>query len=289
MTGRAIVSGLFKFVPGVGSVIGGAISATTAAAVTTAFGEAYIRSLETLFKSRQGEPPLPSRSSPRSRSSSRCRVRRAQRTMRKKREPRELESIQCQLKSTQKRTAMIQATATAKPIVYPDSDGEPIAENTLQFEWIVTIKGGLDAVFLDDPNVFVAGDLLWYRSRESPKSGRPRTRWSPSGGPKGIAALTCSGRRRYRAPQVVFEVLSPGNRFGEMVRKFDFYESMVSKNTMCSIQTSSNCLAGFGRVTKLRFRFRRCTGEEPSVERAIRIDRRSASLWSRRTGIRHIR
>lgn len=57
MTGRAIVSGLLKFVPGVGSVIGGAISATTAAAVTTAFGEAYIRSLETLFRSRQGEPP----------------------------------------------------------------------------------------------------------------------------------------------------------------------------------------------------------------------------------------
>jgi uncharacterized protein (DUF697 family)/predicted GTPase len=57
MTGRAIVSSLLKFVPGVGSIIGGAISATTAAAVTTAFGEAYIRSLETLFKRRQGEPP----------------------------------------------------------------------------------------------------------------------------------------------------------------------------------------------------------------------------------------
>lgn len=26
------------------------------------------------------------------------------------------------------------------------------------------------------------------------------------------------------APQVVFEVLSPGNRFGEMLRKFQFYE-----------------------------------------------------------------
>jgi uncharacterized protein (DUF697 family)/predicted GTPase len=57
ITGRAIVSGLFKLVPGVGSLIGGAISATTAAAVTTAFGEAYIRALEALFRRRQGEPP----------------------------------------------------------------------------------------------------------------------------------------------------------------------------------------------------------------------------------------
>ena len=29
-------------------------------------------------------------------------------------------------------------------IVYPDSDGEPMAENTLQFQWIVTIKEGLE-------------------------------------------------------------------------------------------------------------------------------------------------
>ncbi len=29
-------------------------------------------------------------------------------------------------------------------IVYPDSDGKPMADNTLQFRWIVTIKEGLD-------------------------------------------------------------------------------------------------------------------------------------------------
>src|SRR6266849_9080184 len=54
---------------------------------------------------------------------------------------------------------------TASPktaVVYPESDGLPMADNTKQFHWIVTIKGGLDAVFRDDPNVFVAGNLLWY-------------------------------------------------------------------------------------------------------------------------------
>ena len=32
-------------------------------------------------------------------------------------------------------------------VFYPETDGEPMADNTLQYEWIVTIKGGLDALF----------------------------------------------------------------------------------------------------------------------------------------------
>jgi hypothetical protein len=49
----------------------------------------------------------------------------------------------------------------ARPkIVYPDSDGQPISDNTLQFKWIVTIERGLDALLIDDPDVFVAGDCF---------------------------------------------------------------------------------------------------------------------------------
>jgi uncharacterized protein (DUF697 family)/predicted GTPase len=56
-TGRAIVGGLLKLIPGAGSVVGGAISAATAAAITTAFGEAYISALDVLFAKHGGEPP----------------------------------------------------------------------------------------------------------------------------------------------------------------------------------------------------------------------------------------
>jgi hypothetical protein len=42
-------------------------------------------------------------------------------------------------------------------IVYPESDGQPIADNTKQFRWIMTIQGGLEAMFRDTPDVFVAG------------------------------------------------------------------------------------------------------------------------------------
>src|SRR6266704_5862438 len=59
-------------------------------------------------------------------------------------------------------------------MVYPESDGLPMADNTKQFRWIVTIQGGLDALFKDEPNVFVAGDLLWY-----PVEGKPTIRLAP--------------------------------------------------------------------------------------------------------------
>src|SRR5579884_3524964 len=59
-------------------------------------------------------------------------------------------------------------------VVYPESDGKPIAENTLQFKWIVRITGGLEHLFAADPAVFVAGDLFWY-----PVEGRPDIRLAP--------------------------------------------------------------------------------------------------------------
>src|SRR6266849_2206196 len=109
-------------------------------------------------------------------------------------------------------------------IIYPDSDGQPIADNTLQFRWIVTIQGGLDALFRDNPNVFVAGDLLWY-----PVEGDPTVRQAPDimvafDRPKGDRGSYRQWEEGGIAPHVVFEILSPGNRFGEMLRKFQFYE-----------------------------------------------------------------
>jgi Uma2 family endonuclease len=108
-------------------------------------------------------------------------------------------------------------------ILYPEDDGQPMAENSLQFQWIVTIKEGLDAIFRNDPNVFVAGDMLWY-----PVEGEPKIRIAPDamvvfGRPKGHRGSYRQWEEDGVAPQAVFEVLSPGNRFGEMFRKYEFY------------------------------------------------------------------
>lgn len=55
--GKAIVSVLLKLIPGIGTVIGGMISAATAVALTTTLGEIYVGTLTALFSANQGEPP----------------------------------------------------------------------------------------------------------------------------------------------------------------------------------------------------------------------------------------
>ncbi len=109
-------------------------------------------------------------------------------------------------------------------IIYPDSDGKPMADNTRQFRHIVTIQGGIAALFADRPDVFVAGDLLWY-----PVEGDNKIRAAPDtmvvfGRPPGDRGSYLQWREDGLAPQVVFKVLSPGNTVAEMTRKFLFYE-----------------------------------------------------------------
>lgn len=48
--GKTVVSNILKFIPGAGTAIGAAISASTAGLITTALGEAYIKVLELVFK-----------------------------------------------------------------------------------------------------------------------------------------------------------------------------------------------------------------------------------------------
>jgi len=109
-------------------------------------------------------------------------------------------------------------------VIYPDSDGKPMAENTTQYQWMVTITEGVKRVFRDDPNVFVAADLFWY-----PVEGKPKVRTAPDtlvvfGRPKGERGSYIQFQEDGIAPQVVFEVLSPGNRPKEMTKKFRFYQ-----------------------------------------------------------------
>lgn len=48
--GKTVVSNLLKLIPGVGTVTGGLISATTAGLLTTALGEAYLKIMEMVYK-----------------------------------------------------------------------------------------------------------------------------------------------------------------------------------------------------------------------------------------------
>ena len=126
---------------------------------------------------------------------------------------------------------------TSTEIIYPDCDGNPMSDNTKQFRWIVTIKENLDLLFADNPDVFVAGDLLWY-----PVEGNNTIRVAPDamvafGRSKGDRGSYQQWREEDIPPQVVFEILSPGNRLGEMSKKLKFYERYAYTHTHSQTHT----------------------------------------------------
>lgn len=114
---------------------------------------------------------------------------------------------------------------TIAEVIYPESDGQPMADNTKQFRWIVTIKENLEILFAAQDDVFVAGDLFWY-----PVKGDPDIKQAPDtlvafGRPKGDRGSYIQHKENNIPPQVVFEILSPGNRLKEMAKKLRFYEN----------------------------------------------------------------
>jgi Uma2 family endonuclease len=112
---------------------------------------------------------------------------------------------------------------TTAEIIYPSSDGQPMAESTIQYELIVKIKEGCESLFKDDSNVFVAADLLWY-----PVEGRPDISQAPDvmvvfGRPKGDRLSYIQHREDNITPQVVFEIRSHNDSQTKMNQKLSFY------------------------------------------------------------------
>ena len=112
---------------------------------------------------------------------------------------------------------------TTEEIIYPCSDGQPMADSTIQYQLIVTIKEGCELLLKDDPNVFIAADLLWY-----PVEGRTDISQAPDvmvvfGRPKGDRRSYLQFREDNIPPQVVFEIRSYSDRQIKMNKKYSFY------------------------------------------------------------------
>ena len=120
---------------------------------------------------------------------------------------------------------MVQAPYTPETL-YPDSDGQPMSDNTEQYDWIVRIVSNLKYL-LKDEIAFVAGDLLWYPVQvDAP----PAPRQAPDalvafGRPSGYRGSYKQWEEDNIAPQVVFEILSPSNTHREMAEKQNFYDT----------------------------------------------------------------
>jgi Uma2 family endonuclease len=99
-----------------------------------------------------------------------------------------------------------------------------MADNTKQFRWIVLFKENLDCLFAKNEQVFVAGNLLWY-----PVKGKSDIRVAPDifvvfGRAKGDRGSYRQWEEENIPPQVVFEILSPGNTLKETIKKQEFYD-----------------------------------------------------------------
>jgi Uma2 family endonuclease len=118
---------------------------------------------------------------------------------------------------------MVQSPSVPQ-VLYPDSDGQPMADNTIQYRWIVRLVSNLKGL-LKDQLAFVAGDLLWYPVQvETPPT--------PAQAPDVMVVMgrPTVDRGSYKqweedniAPQVVFKILSPSNSAREMLIKQAFY------------------------------------------------------------------
>ncbi|XDE61769.1 Uma2 family endonuclease [Arthrospira platensis BEA 1257B] len=144
---------------------------------------------------------------------------------------------------------MMVQTPIPPHILYPDSDGKPMAENTLQYGWIVRLVSNLKQL-LKSQVAFVAGDLLWYPVQvERP----PAPRQAPDamvvlGRPDGARGSYKQWEEDNIPPQVVFEILSPSNTMSEMAAKQQFYQQ-YGVLEMYFYNPQSHNFWGFQRTT----------------------------------------
>ena len=115
-------------------------------------------------------------------------------------------------------------TSIDPQLLYPDSDGKPMADNTVQYDWIVRLVANLRHLFRGQ-TVFVAGDLLWYprQVKVPPAPSQAPDVMVVLGRPPGDRGSYKQWEEENIAPQVVFEILSPSNSAREMLNKQRFY------------------------------------------------------------------
>lgn len=95
-------------------------------------------------------------------------------------------------------------------VVYPESDGQPMAENDLQYRCIVNTRFALEQFYRQQPQVYVGADLLIYYEPGDPSKSVAPDVFVSLGVPKHL-------RRTYliweegKVPDVVFEFASPNS------------------------------------------------------------------------------
>ena len=114
---------------------------------------------------------------------------------------------------------------TPPAIFYPETDGKPVGETDIHIKQILNLLFMLSRFYHDDPQVYVAADLLFYYVEGDPKEFVVPDVFVVKGVPKG-------DRRVYklweegRAPDVVFEITSASTRREDLGSKKVLYADL---------------------------------------------------------------
>ena len=113
-------------------------------------------------------------------------------------------------------------------IEYPSGDGKPMAETQVHLEDMIDAIQVLDDRFVDEPNVYVGGNLLLYY-----EEGNPRKHVAPD-------VLVALGIRKEpprenylvwregKAPDMVIEITSKSTKREDKTKKFEIYRDILS-------------------------------------------------------------
>ena len=118
------------------------------------------------------------------------------------------------------------ALKRTKPVVYPTSDGKPMAETELHRILMVALIDMLQYLYADVPNVCVSGNLLMYYVE-----GDKRRHVSPDvfvafGVPKKIRDYYLTWIEK-KNPSVVIELTSSSTRNEDIRKKFELYRDTL--------------------------------------------------------------
>jgi Uma2 family endonuclease len=110
---------------------------------------------------------------------------------------------------------MDRITTAATQIHYPESDGKPLGETDVHIDAMIYLREALRDHFRDDPQMYVAGNMLLYYEEGNPAACVAPDVFVVQGVAKGQ-------RRTYRLwdegqpPAVVFEITSRGSRLEDL-------------------------------------------------------------------------
>jgi Uma2 family endonuclease len=113
-------------------------------------------------------------------------------------------------------------------VIYPESDGKPMAETDIHCDYMIDLREALKDFFRDDPNVYVAGNLfVYYQEGDARKQVAPDV-FVVQGVEKKLRRYYQIWKER-KTPDVVIEITSDSTRWEDMDFKRKLYQRLGVK------------------------------------------------------------